>query len=111
NSQPARSIRFTLRSSPESCVALSEQLLRRSRVTGFIVKKWRSRAKVDEKRERISKWCAGGGMPACSNAGCTVVERIKFGSIFNILDIRSWAMRFTEGDAREIFRGKCCMRG
>jgi len=32
-----------------------EQLLPPSRVIGFIAKRWRLRAKADEKRERISK--------------------------------------------------------
>src|SRR5437868_15302496 len=44
-----------------SCVAVPEQLWLGSGVIEFIAKKRRLHDKADEKRERISKWCAGGG--------------------------------------------------
>src|SRR5438874_4288109 len=88
NSRRAEWKRFTSRSSPGSCVAVPEQLWPQSRVIEFIARKWRSHAKVGEKRERILKLCAVEAARACSNADCTVAGRIKFVCISNILDIR-----------------------
>ena len=111
NSRRARLTRSTWRLLPGNCGALPEASSRRLGVIAFIAGRWRLRAKAGAWREPISKSCARDERQPCFNAGCTVVELIRFAFISSILDIRSWVTRLMAEDVLDSSRGKCCTRG